>query len=386
MNSRRLIAISLLGLSLAAAVPIVTSQTALAQGLRGRLRNRLDGDQNNSNTQQNSNQQSNPSQQQMPAQQNGGQQMSGAADISVVTLETRPGPEGSQMVVTPKGMVVPLPGQGVNSNAVQVYIGGQGGYWYVDKNGQQVDLTPAVNAFQRMNGGGQQPGNMPQQVNNVPQYEPQPQVVNNYNAPQQSGSSGMGAMGTATAAGLGAMAGSAMGSAMYNNNVPYGTPIHYGANAMPYYNQGGKPVYVNNSKSVDVNQVNANQVNSMHANQVNANQVNDMHANQVNANQVNDMHANQANDMHANSMQQQQDWYKKQQSAQSSQWKNWQKQGSSSNPFVRSEYQNGESHSGQAAAAEEKSGGRFGRGAAGEEAGRMGRGAGEARGRLRGGR
>ncbi len=243
-----------------------------------------------------------------PQQQFAGQAAANAYDVSEVTLQTQPGPGGSQMVVTPRGMVVPLPGQGVNSNVVQVYMGGQGGFWYIDKNGQQVDLTPAVHAMQQMG--------TPAQQAAVPQYAPQPQVVNNYNAPQQQGGggSGAGALGAAAAVGMGAMAGSAIANSMYQNQVPYGTPIHYGANAVPYYNQGGKPVYINNS--------------------------------------TNAAEFNQINNQHMTAMQQQQSWYKEQQVAQNSNWKNWQQAGTA-NPFVGSAYQNPQAAAAAGAAADQ---------------------------------
>lgn len=46
--------------------------------------------------------------------------------VSAVTLQVVPGPQG-QSVLTPRGMVVPLPGAGVNGNAVQIFLGAQGG-------------------------------------------------------------------------------------------------------------------------------------------------------------------------------------------------------------------------------------------------------------------
>jgi hypothetical protein len=385
MISKRLFAVGLLGLSIFSVTSTFTPDKALAQGLRQRLRNRLDGDsQNNSTNQQNTNPAANPAQAQAQAP-------AGGNDVSVVTLETRPGPGGSQMVVTPKGMVVPLPGQGVNNNAVQIYIGGQGGFWYVDKNGQQVDLTPAVHAMQAMQA--QAAVNVPQYAPQYPpQYAPQnaqqPQVVNNnYAQPQQGSGGGASALGTATAAGLGAMAGAAIGNSMYQSQVPYGTPIHYGANAMPYYNSGGKPVYINNSQNTaEFNQIN-NQHNTAEVNQFNnqhntaeVNQFNNQH-NTAEASQFNNQHniaqANQFNNQHANALSEQQDWYKKQQTAQTSTFKNWQQHGTSNNPFVRSDAEGA-----QANAAKES--GRFGKGAAnGGEGGRLGRSAEREGGRRR---
>ena len=327
MHTNRLFAIGLLGLSIAAATSVSTSEDVFAQGLRGRLRERLEGNsQSSSNPQQTAGQQGYPAQQQSSGeQQYSGQQPSGGFDVSAVTLQTQPGPGGTQMVITPKGMVVPLPGPGVNASTVQVYIGSHGGYWYIDKNGQQVDLTPAVQAMQ-------QASLQAPQSTNVPQYAPQPQVVNNNYAPQQQ-SSGPGVVGTAAAAGLGAMAGAAIASPNYWNGVPYGTPIHYGANSMPYYTQGGKPVYVNASNNV--------------------------------------AEVNQVNNQHATTLQQQQDWYKHQQSSQTSNWKNWQQQ-AGANPFVRPDYQEGQAigrNEQAGGSAGGQSGARFGKEAGGVESG-----------------
>lgn len=229
MNIARSLAIGLLGLSIVTFGSISLAESTSAQTLRERLRDRLDGENPNSSQQQSSGQQQTSNQPQNSGQPSySGQQQSynqaqtsaqpsESPQVSVVTLQTQPGPGGTQMVVTPKGMVVPLPGPGVNASVVPIYIGANGGYWYVDKNNQQVDLTPAVRAMQAN-------ATMSQQATNVPQYAPQPQqVTNNYNSSGQS--SGGSALGTAAAAGLGAMAGTAMTQSYYNN-VPYGTPIH----------------------------------------------------------------------------------------------------------------------------------------------------------------
>jgi hypothetical protein len=68
-------------------------------------------------------------------------------NVSMVTLNTQMSPAG-QTVITPKGYVVPVPGAGVNGPVLQVFMGSRGGFWYVDKNGQQVDLTPTVQRLQ----------------------------------------------------------------------------------------------------------------------------------------------------------------------------------------------------------------------------------------------
>lgn len=265
MTSKRPLVVCLTALSLAIALSV---QTASAQGLRGRLRDRNNAARSTAPAE-------------TPQTQNSDSQ------VSVVTLQTRPGPGGSQMVVTPKGLVLPLPGAGVNGSTVQIYIGAQGGYWYVDKNNETVDLTSIISAMQNA-----------QKTQNVPQYAPQPEVTNNYNEAPQTASG-------AAAAGIGAMAGSMLGAAMtnsYYNNVPYGTPIHYPVGGYPYYHRGGKPVYINNStKTANVTQVN-----------------------------------NQIYNQHATNLQQQQAWYQKQKTTNSAQWKNWQQKKGTANPFLSS--------------------------------------------------
>jgi uncharacterized membrane protein YgcG len=291
MSIARSLAIGLLGFSIVGIGSISLADSVSAQDIRQRLIDRLEGQNPNNPQQQSSEQLQNPYRQPQSSPQSSAQS-SGSPQVSVVTLQTQPGPGGTQMVVTPKGMVVPLPGVGVNAAVVPIYIGANGGYWYVDKNNQQVDLTPAVKAMQAN-------ATMTQQAANVPQYAPQPQqITNNYNSSGQQ-SSGSNAAVTAAAAGLGAMAGAAM-TQPYYNNVPYGTPIHYGAAAVPYYNQGGKPVYINNS--------------------------------------TNSVNYEQANAYHATAVQQQASWYNQQQAAQTAAAKTWQQE--TNNPFVRAEYQN----------------------------------------------
>ncbi len=291
MSIARSLAIGLIGFSIVGIGSLSLADSVSAQDIRQRLLDRLEGQNPNNPQQQSTEQIQNPYRQPQSSPQPS-VQSSGSPQVSVVTLQTQPGPGGTQMVVTPKGMVVPLPGVGVNAPVVPIYIGANGGYWYVDKNNQQVDLTPAVRAMQAN-------ATMTQQAANVPQYAPQPQqITNNYNSSGQQ-SSGSNAAVTAAAAGLGAMAGAAM-TQPYYNNVPYGTPIHYGAAAVPYYNQGGKPVYINNS--------------------------------------TNSVNYEQANAYHATAVQQQASWYNQQQAAQTAAAKTWQQE--TNNPFVRAEYQN----------------------------------------------
>ncbi|HEY9786275.1 MAG TPA: hypothetical protein V6D17_12785 [Candidatus Obscuribacterales bacterium] len=192
----------------------------------------------------------------------------------MVTLQVVPGPQGQDCVVTPKGMVVPLPGAGVDGNTVQIFMGAQGGYWYIDKNGQPVDLTAAVKQFQSATA----------KASEVPQYAP---------VPSQTTSSGAAAA-TAAAAGLGAMAGAAMTNAYYNN-VPYGTPMYYPRTGNPYYvNASGNAVYVQPNNSVNYSTYNA---------------------------------------VHAENLQKQEDWYSSHKNKNTDQFKKW-KKNSDDNPFV----------------------------------------------------
>jgi len=263
----------------------------------------------------------------------------GNPEVSAVTLQVVPGQGGAESVVTPRGMVVPLPGPGVNANSVQIFMGSQGGYWYVDRNGQNVDLTAAVERFRQMSG---QMGNMAPQTQ-IPQYAAAPPVnVYNEQAPQNT-SGGGSAVGstlvTATAAGLGAMAGSAMTNSYYNNGyyhgVPYGTPVYYPHNGNPYYRgTGGNTVNVDRTYNGGNNTANVNN--------------------------------GDINREHANSFQKQQDWYSNQQRQNPSQFQNWQKSASGENPFVANR------NAGQGGAAQ---------GDAGQQGGRRGlfnRGGGEA--------
>lgn len=233
----------------------------------------------------------------------------GAPTVSTVTLQVVPGPNGEN-VITPRGLSVPLPGAGVNSNSVQIYMGSQGGFWYIDKNGQNVDLTSYVERFRAMQGG---------QTAQAPQYAAPPQQpVNIYNeqgsSGSSSGSSGASALGTAAAAGLGAMAGSAISGAYYNNGyyhgVPYGTPV--------YYPRGGSPYYVNAS---------GNTVNVNHSYQG------------AQGNTAANVQPTNVNNAHVENMQRQQEWYQNQQKQNPQQFKAWQQSAGGENPFVNQDSQ-----------------------------------------------
>lgn len=128
--------------------------------------------------------------------------------VASITLRVLKSGNGQQFAVTPRGENVLLPGAGVRGDDVHVFMGSNGGYWYVDKNGNQVDLHDAAAhvAAMRAASGANVNGAYPQPV--LPPYNPNgyageaygqpPQNVNVYNqtAPtQSSGGSGAAAVG-----------------------------------------------------------------------------------------------------------------------------------------------------------------------------------------------
>lgn len=178
--------------------------------------------------------------------------------IATIMLPVQQSPNGQQVATTPRGLQFPLPGAGVNGNAVQVFTGPQGGYWYVDRSGANITLLSPGQQLPQLPYYGQTNAYAP------PPSQPTTQNVEVNTAPSSSGSSGSGAAGAMMAGAAGMMAGTAMGYAMgdnnnYYNGMPYGHPVYYGGGGKPYYyGAGGKPVYVNN-KNVDVNAVNNQQ-------------------------------------------------------------------------------------------------------------------------------
>lgn len=276
--------------------------------------------------------------------------------VSVVTLQVVQNPDGSQSVITPKGDLAPLPGAGVPGNTAQIFMGAQGGFWYTDRNGQSVDLDEAVKALQA-----RRAGNLPKAQ--VPQYAPQPyyqasaqqqaptEVTNNYNS---SGNSGSGAMGTAAAAGLGAMAGAAMSHSYYN--APYGTPMYYGANGQAYgYGSGQQFQDLNeNQKMALYNQNQIKQQNQQQAIQQTAtNQQNRQSSMSENQSSRQAAYGGQEN------YQKQQQWYQDQQKQNPQRF-----QQASNNPFVAQNH--GEGGEGAASArgagADDRAGGMRGEG------------------------
>lgn len=250
--------------------------------------------------------------------------------VSMVTLKAVKGPGGGTAVITPKGMVAPLPGAGVNGDTAQIFIGSSGGFWYTDKNGQNVDLTEAVHRFQA------QTANMtPAQV---PQYAPQPYYQQ---APQEqvqnqssSNSGGSSAMGTAAAAGLGAMTGAAVTGLINRSyyDAPYGTPMYYGA---------GGPYYYNNGERMTVNDLSPNQK-AFAYNQYSSNQQEQAQRQAAAQQHYQTKQSNMqtAYSQHQSNIQQQQNWYQNQLKENPQRKESWQNQrNSGNNPFVAQHYQ-----------------------------------------------
>ncbi len=184
----------------------------------------------------------------------GGWAQSGGSTVSMVTLKTTSAPNGQQMVIAPSGEALPLPGAGVNGSVVDIYMGSQGGYWYVDRYGQNFDLTPYVQQYRAGHEGGQN-------------HNSTASTGSSSSSTGSSSSSGSSShyAGTAAAAGAGAMLGTVLGDAINGNNnsnqtgsgyngygVPYGYPVR-AANGRAYYtNAEGNNVYVNTGQSVSV--------------------------------------------------------------------------------------------------------------------------------------
>jgi hypothetical protein len=209
---------------------------------------------------------------------------SNGSSVSVVTLRTTTGQNGQQMVVAPSQQLLPLPGAGVNGNSVDIYIGAQGGYWYVDRNGQNFDLTPYV---QSMN------------VSTGTNTYSSSNSSNNNSSGNSSGNgnsnNGSNYGETAAAAGLGAMAGAAAGTAYsdYNNqySVPYGVAVFSGGGQPYYTGANGANVNLSNTSSATIN-------------------------------------------AYGNNLAQQERWYAQQQQANPQRFQQWQGAKSHHNPFV----------------------------------------------------
>lgn len=222
--------------------------------------------------------------------------------VSVINLQVVKNQQGGQSVITPKGDLAALPGAGVDGNVAPIYFGSQGGFWYTDKTGQTIDLSPAVQELQA------------RRAQQVPQYAPvaQPtQVV------QQSSGGGGSALTTAAAAAGGAM----LGASLNHYNAPYGTPMYYGNHGGYYYNDGERR---------EIEELNQNQKAVIY----NKRQLDNQQKQQA----VAQRQANQAGGQHAGGQQadfqKQQQWYQSQLKEHSH--KDWQKP--SENPFASQKF------------------------------------------------
>lgn len=307
----------------------------------------------------------------------------GQPNVSVVNLSVQTDDSGKQLVLTPRGFLVPLPGAGVITNAVQIYMGRDGGFWYVDWTGKSTDITDYVAQVRAQTDrvlAGQkqasqaQPGQAYQQAS-PPQYAPfitsystnvsppravqgeelqnsdsgqiqsgdqgasSPQDAQNQQYTQnQSSSSGSGnsIAGTAMAAGLGAMAGTAA-SAAYYNRMPYGTPYYYGPHGNPYYRDDyGKDVFVEDGEVKWNNVAAKNQIQN-NRQQQKIDQAKSYQQQRAATQQPpahNQAQTEQLSQQGHERFQQQQNWYQNQ-TRDTERAQAWRQQSQGDNPFVR---------------------------------------------------
>ncbi len=147
--------------------------------------------------------------------------------VSVINLQTVRNQNGTQSVITPKGDLAVLPGAGVDGAVAQIYFGSQGGFWYQDRTGQTIDLSPTVQDLQA------------RRARQVPQYAP---ITETPAQTVQESSNGNRPVGSAVTTAVAAAGGAALGTAMTHGyyNAPYGTPMYYGHSNSPYYYRDGE--------------------------------------------------------------------------------------------------------------------------------------------------
>ena len=307
----------------------------------------------------------------------------GQPQVSVVNLQIVRNSDGSQSVITPKGDMATLPGAGVNGNVAEIYFGSQGGFWYVDKSGQTVDLTPTYQSLQNRRARQAATAQVPQyapmpQYGGQTQYMPPPQqdqqqYSQDQNSQEQSDDSSGGRVGSALGTAAVAAGSAAMGAAMANNNywnAPYGTPMYYG-NGHPYY-------YGNNGERREFDDLNQNQKAAMYNQRKikDQNQQKAIAQGQANRQERQDGRGEQAGRREHSgeqaNFQKQQDWYQNQMRDNPSRF---QGQRQDSNPFVAQGHDHGgrggreagrRSHEGGSARASRGGGGgRGGRGGGG---------------------
>lgn len=181
------------------------------------------------------------------------------------------GENGQQLMVMPSGQALPLPGAGVNGHRVAVYHGSHGGTWYVDQNGNQVDIPALEPSFYGSNmpttagggsyapvapyygpygGNGYQNYYPPQESQQQAQQPPQATASATVNTGGNGGGGG-GAMGSFAGSLIGSALGNAVGD-LESGGIPYGAPVYAGGGGPYYYGGGGggRRVVINNN---DVN-------------------------------------------------------------------------------------------------------------------------------------
>lgn len=187
-----------------------------------------------------------------------------------------------QCLLTPAGKLLPVPGNNIPADitTVPIYRDAANNYWYTNRQGQPVAISPdkvnwAVRYLESQPGPNM--GMMPQQgmgyqppVQQTTIIQQPPQQQSSSNSSSNSSGSGSSALGTGLAAAGGAMMGSMIGDAMYHPyssgygygssyyGMPYGTPMYREGSNVYYYNNSGNKTYVDATKE---NQAMVNQWN-----------------------------------------------------------------------------------------------------------------------------
>ncbi len=285
-----------------------------------------------------------------------------APQVSVINLQVVNNDRGGQSVITPKGDLAALPGSGVNGSVAQIFFGSQGGFWYTDRTGQTIDLSPTVQELQA------------RRAQQVPQYAPVAPVNDAY-ATESQGTRGSGVVSTVATAAA-AAGGAAVGAAMTHGyyNAPYGTPMYYGNHGNPYY--------YHNGERREVEDLNPNQKMVIYNKRQLDKQQKEQAIQQRQSNKQSGQEARQAQfggrEAHEQNFQRQQDWYQNQLKDNSHQWKRHDENPFASQQFSRDSFSRGE-RGARAGREARQSGARFGGGE--RRGGGGGRGGGGRRGR-----
>lgn len=204
------------------------------------------------------------------------QPMPGGANVSMILFRIV-SKDGKKFLETPTGEMLQVDKSKIGRDAttLAVYRDGANNVWYINKDGQPTPVPPqrVQQAIATIYAQREAKGmtTMPPPGAAPPQYGyPAPPAGYPYPYPPSSttiiqepsnnnNSNGAASMAvTGLAAAGGALAGAAIGDAMYApyggyhyNGVPYGTPIYHDG-ARGYYNNNGNKVYVNNEHNNNV--------------------------------------------------------------------------------------------------------------------------------------